>query len=261
MKYRTSVRRIAPWRSVLFISTLVFLAYHEIARWCSSLLSVAVINSLAKSSLERKGPVSPYSLLLSREAKAGTEVETTEECCEAKAQSVPFTTQTYLPGVALTVVGWALPRQSRSAPQTCPQANLMEAGSQLRFPLFKWYEFVSNWEKLPSTDGHAYMWRCSQSWDGTHAEQETYQRLKCLHKRSCGGQRSNSSHCSCTIHLVFEIGALSVAWNSSSRLGWLASEPQIYACLYFPCTGISKCVPQCLDFIFKCGWILVSNQV
>lgn len=58
-----------------------FLAYHEIARWCSSLLSVAVINSLDKRSLERKGLVSPYSLRLSREAKAGTEVETTEECC------------------------------------------------------------------------------------------------------------------------------------------------------------------------------------
>lgn len=44
------------------------------------------------------------------------------------------------PGMALSTVGWALPRQSLNpinALQTHPQASLMEAVSQLRFPLHR----------------------------------------------------------------------------------------------------------------------------
>lgn len=48
-------------------------------------------------------------------------------------------------GVALNTVGWAIPHQLliKKISQTCPQANLIEAFSQMRFPFLD-DEFVSS---------------------------------------------------------------------------------------------------------------------
>lgn len=51
-------------------------------------------------------------------------------------------------GLALLKVGWALPSQSikKMAPETCLQANVMEAFST-GFRLLPWFQLVSTWQK------------------------------------------------------------------------------------------------------------------
>lgn len=71
---------------------------------------------------------------------AGTEAETTEECCSPVWTLLDysvsfFTLQDYYPGMAQPRVGWATPHIKKMPPQACLQANRVGALSQLRFPL------------------------------------------------------------------------------------------------------------------------------
>jgi len=93
------------------------------------------LESLIKGSQDRSS---------SRNQEAGTETESTEKKNAAGLLSrltfsqLSYITQDHLPKGALPTVGCVLSHQSlnKKMPlQACLQANLMEAFSQLRFPL------------------------------------------------------------------------------------------------------------------------------
>jgi hypothetical protein len=80
------------------------------------------------------------------EFKAGTEAEAMEKSCLLACSHgfvLPgFLVQSKSPGSvgALSVVGWAIlyePVIKKMLPQSCLWANVMEAFSQLRFPLHR----------------------------------------------------------------------------------------------------------------------------
>lgn len=66
---------------------------------------------------------------------------------------------------------------------------------------------------------------------------------------ACGGQRKTSG----AIHLLLETRSLTVTWNSTSRSGWLASEPQKAHLSLSPRSLDFKLLPSCLDFSYVFG--------
>lgn len=116
---------------------------------CSSSTVVAVINTVSKSSLGKKGFLWFYTSASLKEVRAGIQPGAEAQTVEQHCMHACFPGSSFLSEPGLSAQRWHCPplvvvcvpshtSQQEQVPQTCPQASLREVVYQLKLPQKTW---------------------------------------------------------------------------------------------------------------------------